>query len=378
MLSRFSKPDDVAHALLNLGTMWIKLSNGSMPEAIRHFGLAAAVNPTWEAPYLNMAKIFIGRNADLLKTNRLFYQLEHTEQAATVSVLRELADVKVQQGQDELSVASRIQGEVSRYCLGIALSTMGQHEASTAVYREVINTGQIGDSNFKTALVLAAAGAVQRDHDGGEAVAVIAMATETRQELKHMLYSAQLSGHAKVHVLGMDQEYKGNSMKIDLYMQFLEKVDPEQIVLAIDAYDVLLFPAAASSLLLERFVSFGRPIVFSAEARCWPDDGVKPMFAEVAHQRRRQLDGVAGGDQPIEEPPFPYLNSGGIIGVAKYMLAMLKTVRAYPSCFVSDQVRDPPPYPHARVQLVVCAVWLVYLAHVVSPSVLTTQPRACR
>jgi hypothetical protein len=241
MQQRFDDPKVKAQAIYNLATTWVKHPLGSLPKAIRYFAQAAELLPDWVLPYESMAKLFIGRNHDLLKTDRLFSMLPRQEQESVISALQQLAEVD-----PHIGTMQHRQWEVSRYCLGVCLYSVGEANASTEIYRAIVNAperprtpslpplrpdhqdraggGAASAIVAKLAVRAAVARAKQRGEGSGEAVAVIAMATDNTESLQHMLHSARLSGHNNVHVLGMGQEFKANSMKLDLYMHFLEQV----------------------------------------------------------------------------------------------------------------------------------------------------------
>ena len=57
------------------------------------------------------------------------------------------------------------------------------------------------------------------------------------------------------------------------------QVKDDQILLLIDAYDVLLFPSTHTIGRTFR-EHFSHPIVFSAERSMWPDVGLIPMYPD--------------------------------------------------------------------------------------------------
>ena len=63
-------------------------------------------------------------------------------------------------------------------------------------------------------------------------------------------------------------------------------------ILFTDAYDV--FYADDLRTIRERYESFGKKIVFSAEATCWPDPSIAEQF-------------------PAVQTPYRFLNSGTLI-----------------------------------------------------------------
>lgn len=84
----------------------------------------------------------------------------------------------------------------------------------------------------------------------------------------------------------------------------MKRLDPTQLVMTVDAYDVILSPELLS--IVDK-VPDGT-IIFNGEYTCWPDESAAPLIP-------------AGG-------PLKYLNSGVIVGQAGKMMKMLEEVRA--------------------------------------------------
>ena len=75
-----------------------------------------------------------------------------------------------------------------------------------------------------------------------------------------------------VTVLGIGEPYQGNYQKLTAARAHLTTLDPDRLVLFVDAYDVLF--AANEVDILERYASLHVPpgrVVFGAESGCFPD-----------------------------------------------------------------------------------------------------------
>jgi hypothetical protein len=130
------------------------------------------------------------------------------------------------------------------------------------------------------------------------------------------LRSALLNGLAPV-VLGWRRN-AANALrdKIDAVSEEIRAYDEATIVLFIDSFDVLV--SASLDEIAVKFRSFGAPIVFSAEKGCWP-----------FHDGRPGGEAVARG-YPPSPTPWRYLNSGGYIGCAGALRALLHEMSMLP------------------------------------------------
>jgi uncharacterized protein Usg len=110
--------------------------------------------------------------------------------------------------------------------------------------------------------------------------------------------------------LGGDMNHPGGGYKINLLKNELTNILAERddggenlLVMFTDAYDVVL--TANTKRILESFDSFAPfRVVFGAESFCWPRQDLADSYPEV-------------------EKGYRYLNSGGFIGKAKDVLAIL-------------------------------------------------------
>jgi hypothetical protein len=73
-------------------------------------------------------------------------------------------------------------------------------------------------------------------------VFAVCVLLQERPELAILRRSAELAG-VEISVLGIGGVYPANGQKLLLYMEHLKTLDPDQVVMGIDAYDVILSPA---------------------------------------------------------------------------------------------------------------------------------------
>uniref|UniRef100_A0A673K8Q8 Procollagen-lysine,2-oxoglutarate 5-dioxygenase 3-like n=1 Tax=Sinocyclocheilus rhinocerous TaxID=307959 RepID=A0A673K8Q8_9TELE len=116
-----------------------------------------------------------------------------------------------------------------------------------------------------------------------------------------------------VQVLGLGEEWKGGDVartvgggqKVRWLKKELEKHKDKQntVIMFVDSYDVIL--ASGPEELLRKFSRFSHRVVFSAEGFCWPDQRLASKYP-VVHDGKR------------------YLNSGGFIGYASEVHAVVK------------------------------------------------------
>ena len=91
---------------------------------------------------------------------------------------------------------------------------------------------------------------------------------------------------------GTDMTGPGGGMKVNILREHLSNYPDTDIILFTDAYDV--FYADNLNTIKERYESFGKKIVFSAGATCWPDPSIADQFPPV-------------------DTPYRFLNSGTFI-----------------------------------------------------------------
>ena len=116
-----------------------------------------------------------------------------------------------------------------------------------------------------------------------------------------------------IQVIGMGEEWKGGEdmanspgggHKVNLLKSELEEYkDREDLILMFtDSYDVILL--GDQEQIIEAFKSFNAKVVFGAEGFCWPDASLENSYPAVESGKR-------------------FLNSGGFIGYAKHIYAII-------------------------------------------------------
>ena len=157
----------------------------------------------------------------------------------------------------------------------------------------------------------------------------ITMASTANDALGNLRITADLAG-VPLTVLGLGSEWRGYSDKLRHYTRHLSspaaEISDDDVVVLMDAYDVLLFPAARrmGAALAE---SSDTPIVFCAE------NGVYPESASAGLYRR----GARAHAWRATDQEQRFLNSGCIAGRAGQMRAMLQEADAHGAAFQNDQ-----------------------------------------
>lgn len=108
-----------------------------------------------------------------------------------------------------------------------------------------------------------------------------------------------------VHVAGFNQPYFRNGTKLLRMQEALEALPENDVVLFVDAFDVMLVQPKEE--ILTAFYRLKSPIVFAGEMNLFPYKKLKKAFSQ--------------------NTPFPYLNSGGYIGYVSALKAFLKDLR---------------------------------------------------
>jgi hypothetical protein len=110
-----------------------------------------------------------------------------------------------------------------------------------------------------------------------------------------------------------------------------DPITDDDIIMLIDAYDILLLPAIRQ--VTEQFVlASTTPILFSGEAFNYPEPVLAHAYPKVHH---RDKDSNLERDNVF--PPMKFLNSGVILGRAKEMKTLLTMAKNMADIYGDDQ-----------------------------------------
>lgn len=141
----------------------------------------------------------------------------------------------------------------------------------------------------------------KKQNGGGETIHYITVSTKDTPELQRLVKSAKKYGW-NLEVLGLDLDTtnlghsKGGKfgMKLKYPKEYIKTKNDNDIILFSDAWDVMV--VGTPEQLINKYKSFNKDIVFSAENACWPDGSREPEYVDTKNEA------------------FPYLNSGGYVG----------------------------------------------------------------
>jgi hypothetical protein len=120
-----------------------------------------------------------------------------------------------------------------------------------------------------------------------------------------------------IKILGLGLPYRGNSEKLLHMKKFLNTLPDNDIVLFVDAYDILFMNTKKE--ILKRFLAMKAPFVISVDGSCWP-------LADKAK------------DFPPSPTPFRFINSGSYIGYVKAIKDILGEMTNI-NPYASDQAK---------------------------------------
>jgi hypothetical protein len=132
-------------------------------------------------------------------------------------------------------------------------------------------------------------------------------------DTEHIGYKYGLYASCKHHNLELvtlikdDKEWKSHRIKDNSLKKYLEKLQPDEIVLFSDGYDTLFI--GNEDEILERYekVTDYKTVLIAAEINCYPAS----LFAEK---------------YPKVEGPYKYVNSGGFIGRIEQIVQLLDDI----------------------------------------------------
>jgi hypothetical protein len=122
---------------------------------------------------------------------------------------------------------------------------------------------------------------------------ICTVASQETTGLKQLKHSCE---HYNIHleVLGLGQPYTGNGKKLIHLKNYLASIPDEDLVLFVDAYDVLIL--ANKQTIIEKFLALNNPCIISAETNLHPyNKGFLRRY-------------------PKSPTKFRFLNAGSIMG----------------------------------------------------------------
>ncbi len=114
--------------------------------------------------------------------------------------------------------------------------------------------------------------------------------------------------HIDLEIIGLDLPYYGNGTKLLRLSEYLSGLDDDDIVMFVDAFDVLII--VDKEVILQKFLDMNVPFVMSAEKNCFP-------FANLADQ------------YPETTSLFKFINSGAFIGYVRNLKTWLKDLSPF-------------------------------------------------
>ncbi|MFI1745059.1 glycosyltransferase domain-containing protein [Thalassobellus sediminis] len=119
--------------------------------------------------------------------------------------------------------------------------------------------------------------------------------------------SCMLNGLELVVLVSSSKVFNTRRIKDELLYDYLsdDSIDDNQIILFTDGTDALF--TAGEVEIIEKFNSFDKKVIFSAETGCWPDSNLASQYPDNDNKT-----------------PYKYLNSGGFIGKAKLIKELLE------------------------------------------------------
>jgi hypothetical protein len=103
--------------------------------------------------------------------------------------------------------------------------------------------------------------------------------------------------------IGLGKKYLDLFSKFDALKEYLETVDPHEIIIFVDGYDVVQRKPLDN--FETKFIEFGRDLVFSSEVYCWPNPWIAYQF-------------------PLGKGPYRFPNSGTFVGYTWAIKKMLE------------------------------------------------------
>jgi hypothetical protein len=156
---------------------------------------------------------------------------------------------------------------------------------------------------------------------------IITCATHNEGYFDILKKSCKKNGH-KLKVLGWKQgkNWKGNISKFKYIIEYLKKIDPNEIILVVDAFDVMVL--ANSKEIEQKFKKMNKKFLCGAEK-------IDNFTKKIVEERFNKLTKI-----PYKKTPngYDYLCSGTIISYAGYALKIYEKCLENNKGEESDQV----------------------------------------
>ena len=157
---------------------------------------------------------------------------------------------------------------------------------------------------------------------------VITVATDPQHYYHSMVESARRN-NINITILGWGQKWQGFIWKLKLIKDKLKFVDPNEIIMFIDAYDIIFLKD--QNEIIKNFLSYKKNIVFGAV--CGNKSKLEKKVGDEIFYKKYNF--------PKKKSCFDKLNSGCYIGYAKNILDILNDICNLVDCNdekIDDQV----------------------------------------
>ena len=142
-------------------------------------------------------------------------------------------------------------------------------------------------------------------------------------KMKTLIKSCK-ENNVNINVDGIGSKWNGNKDKPINFLKFLAECRDDQIVMFIDANDVIFYDNQEN--IKKKFLEFNKNIVISAEKNCSPDKEISEYYPEET-----------------KDETFRYINSGTYIGYVKDLKEMLNSYNSGNNCIKYNQQDDNIP-----------------------------------
>jgi len=110
--------------------------------------------------------------------------------------------------------------------------------------------------------------------------------------------------------IGLGKKFIDLFSKLDAFKEYIETVDPNEILIFVDGYDVVQRRTDLTNFET-KFIEYGADLIFSAETYCWPNPWIAYQFPRVPPSKTGPL-------------PYRFPNSGTFVGYARAIKRMLE------------------------------------------------------